>query len=67
MKSPYIEALNLPAAGDDAPFIKNDTVIGTIGNTQGVRRAANPQRIASIIRAQLNPPSDVSSVPEMTV
>ena len=55
MKSPYIAALNRPAAGDDAPFMKNDTVIGTIGNTQGVSRAANPQRMASMTRAQLKP------------
>ena len=33
-----------------AAFIKNDTVIGTIGNTQGVSSAAKPQRTASIIR-----------------
>ena len=37
-----------PAAGDPLPFIKNDTVIGTIGNTQGVSSAAKPQRTASI-------------------
>ena len=31
---------------------KYDTVIGTIGKTHGVSSAANPQRIASMIRAQ---------------
>ena len=45
----------LPAAGDDAPFMKKDTVIGTIGKTQGVSRAANPHRIASMTIPQLKP------------
>ena len=57
MKSPYIDALNLPAAGDEAPFMKKDTVIGTIGNTHGVSRAANPHRIASMTSPQLNFPA----------
>ena len=56
MKSPYMNALNLPAAGLDDPLRKKDTVIGTIGKTQGVSRAANPQRIASNIRPQSTPP-----------
>ncbi len=34
--------------------MKNDTVIGTIGNTHGVSSAAKPQITASMIRAQLN-------------
>ena len=55
MKSPYMNALNLPAAGLDDPLRKKDTVIGTIGKTQGVSRAANPHRMASIISPQLNP------------
>ena len=35
--------------------MKNETVIGTIGNTQGVSSAANPQSIASIISAHIEP------------
>ena len=52
MKTPYIKALNFPSALDPEFFRKNETVIGTIGNTQGVRSIANPQRIASMISAQ---------------
>ena len=44
-----------PAAGLPEPFIKNDTVIGTIGNTQGVRSIAKPQRMASRISDQMLP------------
>ena len=55
MNSPYMAALNLPAAGVDDPLRKKDTVIGTIGNTHGVRSAANPHNIASIIRAHKEP------------
>ena len=55
MNTPYIMALNLPAAGVDDPFMKKEIVIGTIGNTQGVRRAANPHRMASIMSPQLKP------------
>ncbi len=54
MKRPYIKALKRPAATDELPFMKNDTVIGTIGNTHGVSSAAKPQITASMIRAQLN-------------
>ena len=45
-----------PRAGPPSPFMKNETVIGTIGNTQGVSRAAKPQRMASIISAHSVPP-----------
>ena len=55
MKSPYMQALKRPAAGLPEPFIKNDTVIGTIGNTQGVRSIAKPQRMASRISDQMLP------------
>ena len=38
--------------------MKNETVIGTIGNTQGVSNATKPQAIASRITAQIDfPPS----------
>ena len=60
LKRPYIEALNLPAAGVDEPFMKKDMVIGTIGNTQGVRSIAKPQRIASSIRPQIDVPFSLS-------
>ena len=46
MKIPYIPALKRPAATLEEPFMKNDTVIGTIGKTQGVRSIANPHAIA---------------------
>ena len=60
MKNPYIIALNRPCAGVDEPFIKKETVIGTIGNTHGVSSIANPQRIASRISAQIESPSVLS-------
>lgn len=56
MKNPYMAARKRPRAGPPSPFMKNETVIGTIGNTQGVSRAAKPQRMASIISAQSVPP-----------
>ena len=46
-------ALKRPCATFSEPFMKNDTVIGTIGNTHGVRSMANPQRMASRMRAQM--------------
>ena len=61
MKNPYMPARRRPTAGLPALFMKNETVIGTIGKTQGVSRAANPQRIASIINAQSEPPPAASS------
>ena len=39
---PNIKALIIEFNFDVWPCIKNDTVIGIIGNTQGVRIAANP-------------------------
>jgi hypothetical protein len=53
MNSPYISALKRPCAGVEDPFRKNDTVIGTIGKTHGVRSITNPQMMASITRAQV--------------
>ena len=50
-----MNALNLPAAGVDEPFMKNDIVIGIIGNTQGVSSIAKPHSIASKIRPQMKP------------
>ena len=55
MKSPYIRALKRPAAAVLSPLRKNDTVIGTIGNTHGVRSIARPQSIASSISAHRLP------------
>ena len=52
IKSPYNDALSRPRATEPLFFIKNDTVIGTIGNTQGVNNAAKPQRIAVMIELQ---------------
>jgi len=52
MKRPYIIALKRPAAGEPLPLRKNDMVIGTIGNTQGVSSIAKPHSMASSIRAQ---------------
>ena len=52
MKSPYIEALKRPLAGLSDPFMKKDMVMGTIGNTQGVRSIANPQSMASSTSCQ---------------
>ena len=52
MKKPYIVARKRPCAGDCEPLMKNDTVIGTIGNTQGVKSAAKPQRIAVMSELQ---------------
>ena len=56
MKKPYKEAYNLPFPS--LLLRKNETVIGTIGNTQGVSKATNPHAIASRITAQIDfPPS----------
>ena len=52
MKSPYMKALNLPAAGVEEPFMKKDIVMGTIGNTHGVKSIAKPHRMASMMRPQ---------------
>ena len=62
MNKPYNEALIRPRAAEPLFFIKNDTVIGTIGNTQGVNNAAKPQRIASKISDQSEPEPAASFV-----
>ena len=56
MKRPYIIALKRPCLLFSEPFIKKEMVIGTIGNTQGVRSIAKPQRMASSMRAQIDSP-----------
>ena len=56
MHTPYKAAIRRPRARFPLPFRKNDTVIGIIGNTQGVSSAANPHRIASIIALHSVPP-----------
>ena len=64
MKMPYIRALNRPFAGVSLCFRKNDTVIGTIGNTHGVSSIRNPQRIASRMSPQmLLEPLSAAAVP----
>ena len=73
MKRPYMLALKRPLAAEPELFIKKDTVIGTIGKTQGVRSIAKPQSMASSIRAQMEPsllsplsPPDFAGVPAAT-
>ena len=56
MKNPYMPARKRPIAGLPELFMKNDTVIGTMGNTQGVSKAAKPHRIASMINAHCGRP-----------
>ena len=60
MKNPYMPARKRPIAGLPELFMKNDTVIGTMGNTQGVSKAAKPHRIASMINAHSEPPPAAS-------
>ena len=73
MNSPYIPARNRPRALFSEPFRKKETVIGTMGNTQGVSRAAKPHRMASSIRPQSEEPppaavvSAATAVPEADV
>ena len=50
---PNTLAKNLDLALSSPLFMKNETVIGTIGKTHGVRSAAKPQSIASIINPQI--------------
>ena len=57
MNAPYISALKRPRRLFSSPLMKNDTVIGTIGNTHGVSSAAKPHSTASIISAHIEPPS----------
>ena len=42
MKKPYKMALRIPIFLFLALFVKNETVKGIIGNTQGVNRAISP-------------------------
>ena len=44
METPYVNALTIPLALVGDLFVKNDTVIGIIGKTQGVRSATNPNK-----------------------
>ena len=73
MKSPYIAARKRPRALFSDPLRKKDTVIGTMGNTQGVSSEASPHRMASMISAQSVPsvsaaaesfPGGASTAPE---
>ena len=64
MKSPYMKALKRPSAGLWDCFMKKEMVIGTMGNTQGVRSMANPHRIASMISAHKLPLSLPLASPE---
>src|SRR5688500_12034174 len=47
MLAPYTSALKMPRCRLSLPLVKSDTVMGTIGNTQGVIRAAGPKVNAS--------------------
>ena len=47
MLAPYTRALKMPRCRLSLPLVKSDTVIGTIGNTQGVTSAAKPNVKAS--------------------
>ena len=67
MNRPYMKALNRPWCAFSDPFRKNETVIGIIGNTQGVRSIAKPQRMASMMRAHRPPRSFASSGLPMAV
>ena len=57
-----MKALKRPSAAVVDCFMKNDTVIGTIGNTHGVISMANPQRIASMMSVQSEPTLLLSSL-----
>ena len=46
IKTPYIMAFLIPAARFLLCFVKKLTVKGIIGNTQGVNKAANPDKNA---------------------
>ena len=46
MKKPYIKAFVIPWAFVFDDFVKNVTVIGIIGNTQGVSKATKPDKNA---------------------
>ena len=67
MNRPYMKALKRPWCTFSEPFRKKETVIGIIGNTQGVRSIAKPQRMASMMRAHRPPRSFASSGSPMAV
>ena len=68
MKSPYMNALKRPAAAVVELFRKKDTVMGTMGKTQGVSNMAKPHNMASSIRAQREPaPEALSEGSEITL
>ncbi len=61
MKNPYMPARMRPSAGLPEPFIKNETVIGTIGKTQGGSGGRrSPHRMASMISPHSEPPPAAS-------
>ena len=63
MNSPYIAARKRPRDLFSDPLRKNDTVIGTMGNTHGVSSEASPQRMASMISAQSVPSVSAAAEP----
>ena len=65
MNKPYNDALIRPRVAEPLFFIKNDTVIGTIGNTQGVSNAAKPHKIASMM-SDHNEPEPATSFTSFT-
>ena len=65
MKRPYNDALMRPRDAEPLFFIKKDTVIGTIGNTQGVSSAAKPHKIASMM-SDHNEPLPAASFTALT-
>ena len=60
MNSPYMAALKRPPV---SCLMKNETVIGTMGNTQGVRSIRKPHRMASRISPHRLPPFSFPAVP----
>ena len=65
MKRPYMAARKRPRALFSEPLRKNDTVMGTIGNTQGVSSEASPQRMASMISAHSEPSVSAAADPPL--
>ena len=65
MKSPYIMARKRPFFASSPPFRKKEMVIGTIGNTHGVRSMANPHKMACKIKPHRDfpPVESFSGVP----
>ena len=55
MNTPYMKALKRPWCTLSDALRKKDTVMGTMGKTQGVRSMARPQRMASRRRAHSPP------------